>query len=161
LFLFLFLFRMNQVEALLLHVLRQCIGTATIFCMNHCSLSRNFSAAFDSTTEIYFLKWISLYIYIYIYIVYCILQTLGFQELEEALTAATKTPPRRQGLGFSGSGGSSGMRAAAVLGASVGAAPRRATDGGAPPGTSDGDTPEAGRKVVMTLSKRTGGGGTL
>jgi hypothetical protein len=48
-----------------------------------------------------------------------------------------KTPPRRQGLGFSGGdpGGSSGV------------ASRQATHGGALPGTSDNDAPrQAGKR---------------
>jgi hypothetical protein len=35
-----------------------------------------------------------------------------------------------------------------ILGANGGATPRRATDDGAPPGTSDGDAPEAGGQAV-------------
>jgi hypothetical protein len=50
------------------------------------------------------------------------------------------------------------MRAAVILGANSGAAPRQATDGGAPPGTSDNDAPEAGGQAVTALSKRTDGG---
>ena len=42
------------------------------------------------------------------------------------------------------------MRAATILGANGGAAPRRATDG---------DAPEAGEQVVTALLKQTSGGG--
>jgi hypothetical protein len=72
--------------------------------------------------------------------------------------ATIKTPPRRQGLGFSGGGGSFGRASGGDPGASSGAAPRQATDGGAPPGMSDSDAPKAGGQAVTTLSKRTDGG---
>jgi hypothetical protein len=49
----------------------------------------------------------------------------------------------------------SGVRVAVILGASGGAAPRRATDGGAPPGTSDGNAPEGGGQAVTALPKWT------
>jgi hypothetical protein len=52
------------------------------------------------------------------------------------------------------------MRAAAILGASGGAAPRRATDSSTPLGTSDGYALEVGGQAVMALPKRTGGSGT-
>jgi hypothetical protein len=54
---------------------------------------------------------------------------------------------------------SSSVRAATILGASGGAAPRRATDDGTPPGTSDSDAPELGGQAVTALPKRTGGDG--
>lgn len=57
-----------------------------------------------------------------------------------------KTPPRRQGLGFSGGGGSIGRARGGDRGGSSGAALRQATDGGAPPGTSDNDAPRQASK---------------
>jgi hypothetical protein len=69
-----------------------------------------------------------------------------------------KTPPRCQGLGFSGGGGSFGRASGGDPGVSGGAAPRRANDDGAPLGTNDGDAPKVGGQAVMMLSKRTGGG---
>jgi hypothetical protein len=46
---------------------------------------------------------------------------------------------------------SSGVRAAAIPGASGGGAPRRATGGGTPPGSSDDNAPEAGRQASTAL----------
>jgi hypothetical protein len=73
--------------------------------------------------------------------------------------ATIKTPPRREGLGFSGGGGSLGRASAGDPGASSGAAPRQTTDGGVPPGTSDSDAPEAGAQAATAFSNRTDGGG--
>jgi hypothetical protein len=69
-----------------------------------------------------------------------------------------KTPPRRQGLGFSGGGSSLGRASSGDPGGSSGAAPRQVTDSDAPPGTCDSDAPEAGGQAVTVLSKRTDGG---
>jgi hypothetical protein len=89
-----------------------------------------------------------------------------------------KNTPRRQGLGFSGGDGSLGrvIGGGGSLGRAISGGsslchasggdpggpammlrPRRVTDDGTPPGTSDGDAPEAGRQVVTTLLKWTSG----
>jgi hypothetical protein len=60
--------------------------------------------------------------------------------------ATIKTPPRRQGLGFSGGGGSLGRASDGDPGASSGVTLMQATDGGAPPGTSDNDAPRQASK---------------
>jgi hypothetical protein len=73
--------------------------------------------------------------------------------------ATIKTPPCRQGLGFSGGGGSLGRASAGDPGGQQRCRPEAATDGGAPPGTSDNDAPEAGAQAATAFSKRTDGGG--
>jgi hypothetical protein len=56
-----------------------------------------------------------------------------------------KNTPRRQGLGFSGGGGSLGRASGGDPGANSGVASRQATDGGAPPWSSDGGAPQGAR----------------
>jgi hypothetical protein len=72
--------------------------------------------------------------------------------------ATIKTPPRRQGLGFSGGGGSLRRASAGDPGGQQWCRPEAGTDGGAPPGTSDSDAPEEGAQAATTFSKWTDGG---
>jgi hypothetical protein len=72
--------------------------------------------------------------------------------------ATIKTPPRRQGLGFSGGGGSLGRASAGDPGGQQRCRPEAGDRQRAPPGTSDSDAPESGGQAATAFSKPTDGG---